>query len=57
MNYLMSLNASLFHLINGVWTSPLLDTLMPALSRARNRGTIWLVLLGSVAAFGKKNGA
>lgn len=56
MNYLMSLDASLFHLINGVWTTPLLDTLMPALSRAGNLGAIWLVLLGAVAAFGKKTG-
>src|ERR671917_131968 len=56
MNYLMGLNASLFHLINGVWTSPLLDTLMPAVSRAGNLGVIWLVLLGTVAAFGEKTG-
>jgi undecaprenyl-diphosphatase len=56
MNYRMGLDASFFHLINGVWTNAMLDTLMPALSRAGNRGTIWLVLLGAVAAFGKKTG-
>ena len=56
MNYLIGLNASLFLLINSVWTNPLLDTLMPALSRAGNLGVIWLVLLGAVAAFGKKTG-
>jgi undecaprenyl-diphosphatase len=56
MNYLMALDMSLFHLINGAWTAPLLDSLMPALSRAGNLGTIWLVLLGAVAAFGKKTG-
>ena len=56
MNYLMGLNASLFHLINGVWTSSLLDTQMPAVSRAGNLGVIWLVLLGTVAAFGEKTG-
>ena len=56
MNYLIDLNASLFLLINSVWTNPLLDTLMPALSRAGNLGVIWLVLLSAVAAFGKKTG-
>ena len=56
MNYLKGLDASFFHLINGVWTNPLLDTLMPALSWAGSFGVIWLVLLGAVAAFGKKTG-
>jgi hypothetical protein len=37
MNYLMGLDASFFHLIDGVWTNPLLDTLMPALSWAGAR--------------------
>lgn len=55
-NHLMGLDASVFHLINGAWTSPLLDTLMPALSRAGNLGAIWLALLGAMAAFGKKTG-
>jgi undecaprenyl-diphosphatase len=56
MSYLMGLDASLFHLTNGVWTNPLLDTLIPALSRAGNLGALWLVLLGAMAAFGKKTG-
>jgi undecaprenyl-diphosphatase len=56
MNYLKGLDASLFHLINSVWTNPLLDTLMPTLSWAGSFGMIWLVLLGAVAAFGKKTG-
>lgn len=45
-----------FHLMNGAWTTPLLDTLMPALSWAGNLGAVWLVLLGAIAAFGKKTG-
>lgn len=56
MNYLMGPDASLFHLINSVWTTPLLDALMPALSRIGNLGAVWLVLLGAVAAFGGKTG-
>lgn len=50
------LDVSLFHLMNGVWTSPPLDALMPALSRAGNLGAIWLVVLGAIAVFGKKTG-
>jgi undecaprenyl-diphosphatase len=56
VNYLMGPDASLFHLINSVWTTPLLDALMPALSRIGNLGAVWLVLLGAVAAFGGKTG-
>lgn len=56
MNYLMGLDGSLFHLTNAVWTNPLLDALMPALSWAGNLGAVWLVLLGAIAAFGKKTG-
>jgi hypothetical protein len=33
MSYLMGLDASLLHLISGVWTNPLLDKLILALSR------------------------
>ena len=56
MNFLMSLDVGLFHLTNAMWTNALLDTLMPALSRAGNLGAVWLVLLGGIAAFGKKTG-
>jgi undecaprenyl-diphosphatase len=56
MNYLMSLDVGLFHLTNAVWTNPLLDTLMPAMSRIGNLGAVWLILLGGVAAFGGKPG-
>ena len=56
MNYLMGLDLSLFHLTNAVWTNPLLDTLMPALSRIGNLGTVWLVPLGGIAAFGGEAG-
>lgn len=56
MNYLMGLDGGLFHLTNAVWTNPLLDTLMPALSWAGNLGAVWLVLLGAIATFGKKTG-
>lgn len=55
-NYLMGLDGVLFHLTNAVWTNPLLDTLMPALSWAGNLGAVWLVLLGAMAAFGKNTG-
>lgn len=56
MNHLMGLDQSLFHLTNAVWTNPLMDAVMPALSRAGNLGAAWLVLLGWIAAFGKKTG-
>ncbi len=57
MDYLMGLDGAIFHLTNAVWTNPLLDTLMPALSWAGNLGVVWLALLGSIAAFGKSTGA
>lgn len=56
MTYPMGLDGSLFHLTNAVWTTPLMDVLMPALSWAGNLGLVWLVLLGGIAAFGKKTG-
>jgi undecaprenyl-diphosphatase len=46
----------LFYLINDVWTAPVLDWLMPTLSRAGNFGAVWLVLLGVIAIFGKRAG-
>ena len=53
---MMGLDGAIFHLTNAVWTNPLLDTLMPALSWAGNLGVVWLALLGSIAAFGKSTG-
>lgn len=47
---------ALFHLINGAWTTPVLDWLMPTLSRAGNSGAVWLALLGVIAVFGKRTG-
>lgn len=52
----VSWDQSLFYLINDVWTTPVLDWLMPALSRAGNLGAVWLVLLGVIAIFGKRAG-
>jgi undecaprenyl-diphosphatase len=46
----------LFHLINDAWTAPVLDWLMPTLSRAGNFGAVWIVLLGAIAVFGKRAG-
>ena len=40
--------------MNEVWVSPSLDYLMPFLSRIGNLGGIWLVLLGTIAIFGKQ---
>lgn len=45
-----------FHLANAVYTAPVLDRVMPALSWAGNLGAIWLALLGALAVFGKKTG-
>lgn len=47
---------ALFYSINGAWTAPVLDRLMPALSRAGNSGAVWLALLGGIAFFGKGTG-
>ena len=46
----------LFHLINDAWTAPVLDWLMPTLSRAGNFGAVRIVLLGAIAVFGKRAG-
>lgn len=56
IDFISSLDQLLFHLANGVWVSPALDPLMPALSVAGNLGAIWLVLLGALAALGGKTG-
>lgn len=59
-DYASHLGQLLFHLMNGVWTAPLLDDAMPSLSLAGilslagNLGAVWLVLLGAAAASGKK---
>lgn len=54
--YLAGLDTALFYLVNNEWTSPMLDRIMPVLSVSGNLGVIWLVLLGAIAAFGKKTG-
>jgi undecaprenyl-diphosphatase len=56
IGYIISLDQVLFHLVNGVWVSPPLDRLMPALSAAGNAGVIWLGLLGALAVLGGKTG-
>ena len=50
------LNHSLFHLINGIWISPVLDTCMVFLSRVNDYGVVWLVLLGVLAALCGRTG-
>jgi len=50
------MDQALFHLLNGVWTTPILDHIMPALSWMGNLGTVWIALLGAMAAFGKRTG-
>lgn len=50
------LDATIFHLINGSWTIPALDRLMPALSWIGNLGVVWILLLGSMAALGRRTG-
>ena len=39
-------------MINGVWTAPVLDWLMPILGRAGNFGAARIALLGVIAVFG-----
>ena len=55
-NYTARMDQTLFHLINGVWATPILDRLMPALSWIGNLGSIWVVLLGAMTVFGKTTG-
>ncbi len=56
MSYLAWMDQTLFHLLNGVLTVPVLDRILPALSWMGNLGAVWVVLLGAMAAFGKKTG-
>ncbi len=50
------LDHTLYHLINGVWISPVLDPCMIFLSRANDYGAVWLALLGALAALGGRTG-
>jgi hypothetical protein len=52
MSYLMGLDASLLHLISGVWTNPLLDKLILALSRVPLWGWVTLPLAAGVVPSG-----
>src|SRR3954462_6729537 len=56
MNHVTGIEQTLFHLLNGMWTNPLLDRLMAGLWRIGNLGAVWSALLGAMAAFGKKTG-
>jgi hypothetical protein len=56
IGYIISLDQYLLHLVNGVWVSPALDRLMPALSAVGNLGVVWLGLLGALATLGGKTG-
>lgn len=56
IGYIIGLDQFLLHLVNGVWVSPSLDRLMPALSAAGNLGVVWLGLLGALAILGRKTG-
>ena len=56
MNQVFGADQTVFHLVNGAWTSPLLDRVMPALSISGDLGAVWLALLALLAAFGKETG-
>lgn len=56
MSYIAWIDQTLFHLANGLWTAPILDRIMPALSYVGNLGAVWVALLGVMVAFGKKTG-
>jgi len=56
MGYIAWMDQTLFHLANVVWTTPIFDRLMPALSWMGNVGVIWVVVLGTIAGLGKKTG-
>lgn len=56
IDHLSGIDQTVFHLINGVWTNPLLDLAMPAFGRVGNFGVVWVALLGATAAFGKRRG-
>ena len=50
------LNRFLFHLINGVWVNPVLDSCMIFINRINEYGLLWLVLLGMLATLGGRTG-
>ncbi len=50
------LNYFLFHLINGVWVNPVLDSCMIFINRINEYGLLWLVLLGMLATLGGRTG-
>jgi len=56
VNHIAGADRALFHLVNGAWTTPLLDRVMPLLSEIGNFGAVWLLILGALAAFGKTTG-
>lgn len=56
VNHIAGADQTLIHLVNGVWTTPLLDRMMPFLSKIGNLGAVWLLILGALAAFDKTTG-
>ncbi len=56
INHTAGADQALFHLVNGAWTTPLLDRVMPLLSEVGNFGAVWFAILGALAAFGKTTG-
>jgi undecaprenyl-diphosphatase len=56
IDHIVGIDQTVLHLINGVWTNPLLDLAMPAFSWIGNLGAVWIALLATMAAFGKKTG-
>lgn len=56
VNHIAGADQALFHLVNGAWTTPLLDHIMPLLSKIGNLGAVWFAVLGAIAAFGKTPG-
>ena len=56
MNQITGVDQTVFHHINGVWTNPLLDRAMPALSYIGNLGAVWIAPLGAMVALGKRTG-
>lgn len=56
VNHVAGADQALFHLVNGEWTTPLLDRVMPFMSKIGNLGAVWFVVLVALAAFGKTTG-
>jgi hypothetical protein len=56
ITHVAGMDQALFYLVNGAWTNPLLDRLIPAFSRIGNAGAVWIALLLAIAAFVKKTG-